>query len=537
VTRILTRDGAATHRPSLSDTRDHDLWGRERAVIDPRFPDAFERRTVRAISPDMNHAPRPDSTRGHPVWTLGLLPLFILASSCSQPAPPAPAQPNIVLIYADDLGWRDLGVQGSRYYETPNIDRLAAEGMRFTDAYANAPNCAPSRAALLSGQYAPRTGVYTVGTAERGPVEARALLPVENETTLGLDVVTIAEVLSDAGYATGHAGKWHLGGEGFLPEDQGFSWSIAGNEAGAPPDYFYPYARGDRRVPGLEDGTEGEYLPERLVEESIGFIDRSQDGPFFLYLSHYTVHTPIQAREEIADRYRAKPPADGHEDPTYAAMIESLDQGVGRILDALEERGLSENTVVIFASDNGGFGPITSMAPLRGSKGMLYEGGIRTPLIVRWPGGIEPGGTSATPVIGLDLYPTLAELAGGSLPDTQPHDGVSLVAELTGSGAIPERDLIWHFPAYLQADRSVAGTWRTTPASALRRGPYKVIHFFEDDRWEVYDVTTDVSETNDLSRARPELTEALRSSLRTWWSDVDAFLPTEPNPLYRGEAN
>ena len=218
-------------------------------------------------------------------------------------------------------------------------------------------------------------------------------------------------------------------------------------------------------------------------------------------------------------------------------MIESLDQGVGRILDALEARGLSDNTVVIFASDNGGFGPVTSMAPLRGSKGMLYEGGIRTPLIMRWPDGIEPGATSATPVIGVDLYPTLAELAGAPLPDTQPLDGVSLLPTLMGSGDVPERDLIWHFPAYLEADRSVADTWRTTPASALRRGPYKVIHFFEDDRWEVYDLTSDASETNDLAGARPELTEALRSGLQTWWTDIDAFVPTEPNPLYRGEAN
>ena len=476
-----------------------------------------------------------DPAQNHPVRSRWLLSLLLTCTACAPSQSPTP--PNIVLIYADDLGWRDLTVQGSSYYETPNIDRLATEGIRFTDAYANAPNCAPSRAALMSGQYAPRTGIYTVASAARGPAEERALLPVENETTLDLDVVTIAEVLSAAGYATGHAGKWHLGGEGFLPEDQGFTWSIAGNEAGAPPDYFYPYARGDRRVPGLEDGAEGEYLPERLVDESIGFIDRSQDSPFFLYLSHYTVHTPIQAREEITERYRAKAPSNGHENPTYAAMIESLDQGVGRILDALEERGLSDNTVVIFASDNGGFGPVTSMAPLRGSKGMLYEGGIRTPLIMRWPDEIEPGATSATPVIGVDLYPTLAELAGAPLPDTQPLDGVSLLPTLMRSGDVPERDLIWHFPAYLEADRSVADTWRTTPASALRRGPYKVIHFFEDDRWEVYDLSSDASETNDLAGARLELTEALRSGLQTWWTDIDAFVPTEPNPLYRGEAN
>ena len=453
--------------------------------------------------------------------------------SCS----PSSTPPNIVLIYADDLGWRDLSVQGSTYYETPNIDRLAEEGMRFTDAYANAPNCAPSRAALISGQYAPRTGIYTVGTAERGPAEARALVPVDNETNLSLNVITIAEVLANAGYTTGHAGKWHLGGEGFLPVDQGFTWSIAGNEAGAPPDYFYPYERGDRRVPDLKDGTEGEYLPERLVDESIAFIDREQAGPFFLYLSHYAVHTPIQARPEIVDRYKSKPSTDGHANPTYAAMIESLDRGVGRILAALEERGLSENTVVIFASDNGGFGPVTSMAPLRGSKGMLYEGGIRTPMVVRWPKQVEAGSTSATPVIGLDLYPTLVNLAGARIPDDHPIDGVNLTSTLTGSGEIPERDLIWHFPAYLEADRSVAGIWRTTPASALRRGPYKLIHFFENDRWELYDLKSDASEMNDLSEKHPELMLSLSSSLKHWWEDVDAFLPSRPNPFYRDEAN
>ena len=218
-------------------------------------------------------------------------------------------------------------------------------------------------------------------------------------------------------------------------------------------------------------------------------------------------------------------------------MIESLDQGVGRILTALEERGLSDNTVVIFASDNGGFGPVTSMAPLRGSKGMLYEGGIRTPLIVRWPDRVDPGSTSQIPVIGMDLYPTIAHLAGAPLLDGHTIDGVSLIPALTGSGEIPERDLIWHFPAYLEADRSVAGIWRTTPASALRRGPYKVIYFFEEDRWELYDLKSDASEMNDLSERKPQLTLSLGSSLKQWWEDVDAFLPLRPNPLYREEGN
>lgn len=461
----------------------------------------------------------------------GVFAFALICAACSSA--PATVPPNIVLIYADDLGWRDLGVQGSRYYETPHVDRLAREGMRFTDAYSNAPNCAPSRAALLSGQYAPRTGVYTVGSAARGPADERALLPVDNETTLALEVVTIAEVLAEAGYATGHAGKWHLGGAGALPADQGFTWSIAGDARGAPPDYFFPYSRGEQSIPGLGDGEEGEYLPDRLVDESIDFIEREQDGPFFLYLSHYSVHTPIQAKAEITERYEGKDPVDGHANPTYAAMIESMDDGVGRILEALERLELAEETVVIFASDNGGFGPVTSMAPLRGSKGMLYEGGIRTPLIVRWPGRVEAGSISSEPVTGIDLFPTFAELAGAPLPTGQPSDGASLMPELTGSGASASRDLIWHFPAYLQADRSVSGTWRTTPASALRRGRHKVIHFFEDDRWELYDLDADMSEATDLSAREPELTEELRTSLQRWWADTDAFVPTQLNPQYR----
>ena len=301
---------------------------------------------------------------------------------------------------------------GSRYYETPNLDHLAAQGMRFTDAYANAPNCAPSRAALLSGQYAPRTGIYTVGAADRGPTEIRALVPVANQTELALDVVTLAETLAEAGYATGHAGKWHLGGEGFLPVDHGFEWSIAGDEQGSPPDYFYPYKRGQRFLRDLEEGREDEYLADRLVDESILFIQREANNPFFLYLSHYSVHTPIQGKPEIAARYTDKAGVDGQDNPTYAAMVQSVDEGVGRIIDTLDQLGLTENTVLIFYSDNGGFGPATSMVPLRGSKGMLYEGGIRVPLIVRWPGYVEPGSVTTESIIGTDFYPTLAEIAG-----------------------------------------------------------------------------------------------------------------------------
>ncbi|MEE2898451.1 MAG: sulfatase [Gemmatimonadota bacterium] len=461
---------------------------------------------------------------------LGVLCAVLLCSACSAPerAPP----PNIVLIYADDLGWRDLSVQGSRYYETPNIDRLASEGMRFTNAYANAPNCAPSRAALLSGMYAPRTGIYTVGSAQRGREELRALVPVANETVLRLDVETIAEALSRAGYVSAHIGKWHLGSDGSLPKDQGFAWSIAGDQQGSPPGYFYPYETGDRYLRDLEQGVEGEYLADRLVDESIRFLEQHSGEPFFLYLSHYSVHTPIQGKADLIERYQDKPPADGQGNPAYAAMVQSVDDGVGRLITTLDRLGLTENTVVIFYSDNGGFGPVTSMAPLRGSKGMLYEGGLRVPLLVRWPGHVAPGSVTDTPAIGIDFYPTLMELAGATTGVGQPLDGMSLVPVIEGTGELPARDLFWHFPAYLQADRSVAGPWRTTPVSAIRRGHHKLLHFFEDDRWELYDLAGDESESRDLVLDMPELTNELQDGLRRWWRETGAFIPTEPNPTY-----
>lgn len=462
-------------------------------------------------------------------WCITALVALSLAAGCLAPDEPGP--PNIVLIYVDDLGWRDLAVQGSAYYETPNVDRLAADGVRFTDGYANAPNCAPSRAALLSGQYAPRTGIYTVGSSERGRAEDRALVPVTNQTELSLDVVTLAEVLSTAGYATGHAGKWHLGGAGHLPESQGFEWAVAGDAGGSPPGYFFPYQRGDRVLPGLEEGAEGEYLADRLVDESIGFIEREQAGPFFLYLSHYSVHTPIQGKPDLIERYVDKASADGHDNATYAAMIESVDDGVGRLLETLDRLGLADNTVVMFFSDNGGFGPVTSMSPLRGSKGMLYEGGIRVPLIVRWPGTVAPGTVTDVPVIGTDIYPTLADLAGAEVPENQIRDGLSFVPVLR-SDQLPERDLYWHFPAYLEADRSVEGLWRSTPASAMRRGRYKLIHFFEEDRQELYDLVDDAAESSDLSDTMPELTGSLLRSLEAWWLETGAFVPSEANPSY-----
>jgi len=446
--------------------------------------------------------------------------------------------PNIVLILIDDLGWTDLGVMGSEYYETPNIDGLAGQGMLFTQAYANAPNCAPSRASLLSGQYAPRHGVYTVGAAARGDPIHRRLIPIENQTTLSLETITIAEALQSAGYVTGHFGKWHLGGAGYLPTDQGFDVNVAGNELGTPPSYFYPYEGARGQLSDLvQTGTANEYLTDRLTDEALRFLEANAERPFFLYLSHYAVHTPIRAKDAIVDRFRDKEVQAGHNNPIYAAMVYSVDESVGRVMSKLEELGIQENTVVFFFSDNGGFGPVTSMAPLRGSKGMLYEGGIREPLIVRWPGVIEAGGTTDEQVIGTDLYPTILEITGAARPTGQTLDGVSLVPVLSGTEELTERPLFWHFPAYLEADRSVTGPWRTTPVGVVRRGRYKLLQFFENNRLELYELVSDVAEQRNLATALPDTTRQLLQLLEDWRAATGAPVPTEPNPEFDRSTN
>ncbi|UCD23525.1 MAG: sulfatase [Gemmatimonadota bacterium] len=456
-----------------------------------------------------------------------------LLTGCAGLEPP----PNVVVILIDDLGWRDLGVMGSAYYETPNIDRLAQQGMLFTQAYANAPNCAPSRASLLSGQYPPRHGVYTVGSSARGDRRDRRLIPVENQTALGPEVITIAEALRAVGYVTGYFGKWHLGGEGSLPVDQGFLVNVAGNELGSPPSYFYPYEGPRGQLLDLaQGGYEGEYLTDRLTDEALRFLEANSEQPFFLFLSHYAVHTPIRAKQEIIDRFRDREGIGGHDNPIYAAMIYSVDESVGRVMSKLEELGLQDNTAVFFFSDNGGFGPVTSMAPLRGSKGMLYEGGIREPLIVRWPRMIVAGATTREPVIGTDLYPTILEIAEAASADGHVLDGVSLMPLLTGTGGLTERSLFWHFPAYLEADRSVSGPWRTTPAGAIRRGNFKLLQFFEDGRLELYDVERDPGEQQNLAASLPDTTEHLLELLEQWRVATDAPVPTVPNPEFRRTA-
>lgn len=470
------------------------------------------------------------------VRNIGLGVLFAVsgASGCSSENNEKDTRqiekPNIVFIMVDDLGWKDVGFMGSNYYETPNVDKLSRQGMVFTNAYANAPNCAPTRACLITGQYTPRHGIYTVNNPDRGESRYRKLIPIPNNTILNSSFVTLAETMKSAGYRTGMMGKWHLGeGGGTGPEAQGFDVNIGGCHQGHPATYFSPYEN-----EYIEDGTDGEYLTDRMTDEAIKFIEGSKDGPFFLYLTYYAVHTPIQPKPEVKEKYEGKA-ADGKQNnPAYAAMVETVDAGVGRVMDKLDELMLTENTVVIFFSDNGGVGGITDMDPLRGSKGMLYEGGIREPMIVRWPGKVNPGTRCDIPVISIDFYPTFMEIAGISKPIDLILDGENILPLFTGGEGFSDRAIFWHFPAYLEASSYLPGLiWRTTPVSVIREGDWKLLEFFEDGNLELYNLKDDISETNNLADQMPEKATSLHNKLLNWRAKIEAPVPTELNPEYQ----
>ena len=473
------------------------------------------------------------------MWGLSVLALHGCLGPGRERWPGGEPPPNLVFILADDLGAMDLGCTGSRYYETPHLDALARSGVRFTQAYSAAPNCAPTRAAIQSGLYGPRTGVYTVQSGARGKAENRRLVPPENRPELLPRFLTVAERLRDAGYRTAHVGKWHLGNEeqGTAPQMQGYDLNVAGAENGHPAGYFWPY---DHRMPGLEGGGEGEYLTDRLTDEAIAFVRRNRRRPFFLHLAYYAVHTPIEAKAELEARFDGKPPHGGQGNPAFAAMIASLDENVGRLLAELERLGLAERTVVVFTSDNGGVGgyeragvtgmrEITDNAPLRGGKGMLYEGGIRVPLLVRQPGVTMGGSDCDVPVTSVDFLPTLCELAGDPLGPQAFCDGRSLVPLLRGERpeGLVERELYWHFPGYLQAQKDGL-SWRTTPAAAIRSGRWKWLEFYETGHGELYDLARDVGEERERSAEEPERTALLRERLLRWQERVQAPFATLP---------
>lgn len=441
-----------------------------------------------------------------------------------------PRKPNVVFILADDLGYTDVGCNGSRYYETPNIDRMAAQGLRLTSGYTCGPNCQPTRAALISGQYGPRTGVYTVGSIERFPWRTRPLRPVDNVVELPLEKVTLAQALKSAGYATGLFGKWHLGQAGpYHPSRRGFDEAIVSMGR-----HF------DFDTNPKTDYPPGTYLADFLTDRAVAFITKHKEEPFYLALHHFGVHAPHQAKPELIKKFKDKAPVGGHHDPTYAAMIASVDESVGRVLKTLDDLGLSGETLVIFASDNGGVGgyaregiqgggKITDNAPLRGGKGMLYEGGIRVPYVFRWTGKIPSGTTSDEPINSVDLYPTLLELSGGQPPANTPLDGVSYLRLLTSGGqsGLGREALYWHFPGYLGAGQ---GAWRTTPAGAVRAGDWKLIESFETGKLELYNLRDDLGETKDLAATHPDRVKDLHAKLVAWRKSVNAPMPTPRKP-------
>ncbi len=458
------------------------------------------------------------------------------------------SKPNFIFILLDDLGWRDLACYGSSFYETPHLDRLAREGVSFTNAYAACPVCSPTRASLLTGRYPARVGVTDwIGAHARG-----RLLDAPYVDHLPLEEFSLAKALKRGGYQTWHVGKWHLGKRAYYPEAHGFDVNIGGCDWGMPKrGYFSPW-----EIETLADGpTAGEYLTDRLTDEAIALIRRHGDRPFFLNLCHYAVHTPIQAKAEDVRRFQAKardlgldqldPFQEGEffpcehkkdrrvvrrlfqSDPAYAAMVYNMDENIGRLLAALDDTGLSSNTVVIFTSDNGGLatseGSPTCNAPLAEGKGWMYEGGTREPFIVRWPGVTRPGAQVDTPITSPDLYPTLLEMAGLDPLPQQHCDGVSLVPLLRGAASLPREGIFWHYPHY--------GNQGGTPGSSVRWGDHKLIEFFEDGRLELYDLREDVSERRNLALEQPHLAAELHARLVAWRKEVNAKIP-EPNPDY-----
>lgn len=450
-------------------------------------------------------------------------------------------RPNFVLINVDDLGWRDLGCFGSSYYETPNIDRLVSQGMKFTNAYASCAVCSPTRASIMTGRYPARIGITDwihhldqkgkkAWEEGKNPTDyiggrKRQLLCPPNPYWMELDEVTIAEVLKSAGYITCHIGKWHLGYEAWFPDKQGFEINIGGGEIGQPPTYFDPYYLNEQRpsIPALSTRKKGEYLTDRESDEAVRFLKEHTDRPFFLNMCHYAVHTPLQAKKELITRYEGKEKTN-QTNAIYAAMIESVDHAVGRIMTAVEELGISNRTFVILTSDNGGLQDYaTDNAPLRAGKGYPYEGGIRVPLIIRWPKLVEASTISDVSVTSVDFFPTICEAAGLSLPEDRIIDGESLLPLLKHKDSLKRKAIFWHFPHY---------RGKIVPYSIIRKGDWKLIKRYEGKPFELFNLKEDLSEEQDLSGRMPEKVKELDAELSTWLKDTNAKLPRK-NPDYR----
>jgi arylsulfatase A-like enzyme len=446
--------------------------------------------------------------------------------------------PNIILIFADDLGWKDVGYNGTDFYQTPNIDALAKSGMVFDNAYAAAGNCAPSRACLLSGTYTPRHHVYAVGSTDRGPKKSKRLIPIPNKSGLAKDNITVADALKSAGYTTGIFGKWHLDGpDGAKPAEQGF-------------DVVFDSQKGSANE--LRDRPNDPKGIFSITREAGKFMEASHTNgkPFFAYVAHHAIHTALEARQSTIEKFQAANPGAQHNHVKYAACLYDLDAGVGELLEKLKSLGIADNTLVVFTSDNGGTQQ-SSQEPLRGNKGGYYEGGIREPFIAHWHGVIKPGATCSVPVINIDLYPTFLAAAGVAVPEGTTLDGESLLPLFAQTGSLKRESIFWHFPGYLDGpvirgrEEDVRLGFRTRPVSIIRKGDWK-LHLFHEE-WqldggradavtsgaiELYNMANDFGEHNNLAATEPAHRDELLNDLLAWFDATHALLPSEKNPAY-----
>lgn len=440
---------------------------------------------------------------------------------------------NVVLILIDDLGWSDLGCYGSDYYKTPNIDALAKDGVKFTDGYAACNVCSPTRAAILSGKYPARLLLTQWLPSGRWNARKNRMREARYVSNLALEEITIAETMREAGYRTAFMGKWHLGTETYYyPEHQGFDVNVAGRDYGAPGSYFYPF-EGRWKIPTTGqvlqkqsplDGKDGDYLIDRLAEEAEKFIVSSKESPFFLMLAHYAVHSPLQGKPEKVTDYEKTPAGQRQGKPDYAAMVESVDDSVGRVMRTLRRLNLEQNTLVIFTSDNGGYAKATSNSPLRANKGSNYEGGIRVPVLMQWPGHIKPGSVCEEPMISNDFYPTILQATGIKTRPFQHMDGMSLMPLLTESGDFERDAIYWHYPHYNRHPQSF-------PSGVIRDGDWKLIENFETGELQLFNLSRDIGESNNLIQQHPEVTATLLTKLKRWRKSVGAD-PMQKNQQY-----
>ncbi len=446
-------------------------------------------------------------------YTLILLSTLLISPMMAEQSAKA-SLPNIILIMADDMGWKDLHCQGNNILRTPNLDRFAAEGVRFTNAYAAAPVCSPTRAALITGLAPARLHITQHGPdGKQFWPDDRTIQPPLSDNTLPLARVTLAERLKAVGYATGFFGKWHLGGKGFYPDNQGFDINIAGCNLGGPPTYYDPY-----RIPTLKDRKPGEYLTDRLADETIQWMEKQKDSPMFICLWTYNPHFPFEAPEELTAHFKGK---EGHGliNPIYGGQIEAMDRAIGRVLDHVKTMGIIDNTLVIFTSDNGGWTGATDNRPLRDGKGFLYEGGLRVPLAIRWPGVTKVGGINETPVVSMDLSASILDAAGVDIAKDESLDGESLRSLFDG-GSLKRDAICWNYPhwSFHKGNR---------PGAAIRMGNDKLIRNYDDGSLELYDIVADLGEKNNLAAQKTDRANKMNARLQQWLEETKAGIPTK----------